>query len=234
MQEVMISVATQLHHYLHNPYTITGLNKIYLGPCLSTPHLPSIVNFFPTFHYPPCNPSPPSMPKFHPPKCLATGYDDADWDDNIEVVLAAMPKPSVLAPKYTDVRLRDNPSLQQSLKTSGNSTSSKSSVLKPVPHSKGTSQVIDPILVPKTRAQPITPLLEIDTIQPSTPVQLRSSLLDTDFICPSSIPSLLSLDIPCPPSLSNQSLTSTCLSKTPKMTPKQKTYACQICGQRCT
>ena len=202
----MISVATQLHHFLHNPCTITGLNKIYLGPYLSTACLPSIVKFLPSFHYPPHNPSSPSMPKFHPPKHLATGYDDADWDDNIEGIPAAMPKPSVLAPKYTDVRLRDNPSLQQSWKTSGNSISSKSSVLKPVPHSKGTSQVIDPIPILKPRAQPITPLLEIDTTQPSTPVQSRSatpSLLDTDFIHPSSITSLLSLDIPCPPSLSN-------------------------------
>ena len=148
----MISVATQLHHYLHNPYTITGLKKIYLGRYLSTAHLPSIVKFLPTFYYPPHNPSSPSTPKFHPPKCLATGYDDADWDDTIEVIPAAMPKPSVLAPKYTDVRLRDNPSLQQSWKTSGNSTSSKSSVLKPVSHPKSTSQVIDPIPVLKPRA----------------------------------------------------------------------------------
>ena len=139
----MISVATQL------TYTITGLNKIYLGPYLSTACLPSIVKFLPIFHYPPCNPSSPSMPKFHPPKCLTTGYDDADWDDNIEVVAAALQKPSVLAPKYTDVRLRDNPSLHQSWKISGNSTSSKSLVLKPVSHSKGTSQVIDPIPVSK-------------------------------------------------------------------------------------
>ena len=109
----MISVATQLHHYLHNPYTITGLNKIYLGSYLSTVRLPSIVKFLPTFHHPPCNPSSPSMPKFHSPKHLATGYDDADWDDNIEVITAALPKSSVLTPKYTNVRLRDNLSLQQ-------------------------------------------------------------------------------------------------------------------------
>ena len=152
MREVMISVATQLHHYLHNPYTITGLNKIYLGLYLSTSHLPSKIKFLPIFHYPPHTSLSPSILKFHPPKHSATGYDDADWDDNIEVVPVSTPKPSVLAPKYTDVRLRDNPSLQQSWKPSDNSTSSKSSVLKPVPHPISKSPVIDPIPVPKPRA----------------------------------------------------------------------------------
>ena len=231
------SVATQLHHYLHNPYTIMGLNKIYLGPYLSTACLPSIIKFLPTFHYPPLTSSSPNMSKFHPPKHLATGYDNADWDENIEVVPAPMPMPSVLAPKYTDVRLKDNPSLQQSWKTSDNSTSSKSSVPKPVHHPKSKSQVIDPIPVPKPRSQPITPLLEIDTTQPSTPVPSRPatlSLLDTDVTHPSFIPSFLSLDIPCPPSLSTRPSISTHTSETPKPAHKYRTYACQICGPRCT
>ena len=233
----MINVATQLHHCLHNPCTIIGLNKIYLGPYLSTVCLPSVINFLPTFHYPPLTSSSPSMSKFNPPKHLAIAYDNADWDENIEVVPAHMPKPSVLAPKYTDVRLRDNPSLWQSWKTSDNSTSSKSSVPKSVCHPKSKPQVIDPIPVPKPQSQPVTPMLEIDTTWPSTPVPSRPAtlfLLDTDFTHPSSIPSLLSLNIPHPPYLSTQPLISTCPSETPKPAHKHRTYACQICGQRCT
>ena len=96
--KAIISVATQLHHFLHHPYVVPDLGHIYLGRSVSLDLIPSVAGAIHLLHYP----SPlveqniPIPPPTKHPRFIQE------------------------APECTDVWLRDNPALVEEWRTSQN------------------------------------------------------------------------------------------------------------------
>ena len=58
VRKLMITAASQLCHYIHNPYIVSGLDHIYLGPSLDIEAIPSVAGEVHLINYPP-----PPVPK---------------------------------------------------------------------------------------------------------------------------------------------------------------------------
>ena len=88
VRKAIITVATQLHHFLHHPYVVPDLGHIYLGQSVSLDMIPSVAGAIHLLHYPPPSPAIvqniPSSPPTKRPRFIQE------------------------APKCTDVQLRDN------------------------------------------------------------------------------------------------------------------------------
>ena len=204
IQEVMITVTTQLKFYLNHPYTIDGLSRMYLGSYLTPATTPKVAHFIHHLHFPPTLPavvfksklvkkarlpvtpstsiiSPSSRSKVSPP-----AYTDVQLQDNSSA-FKAVPEPSTL--KYTDIRLRDSPSLVAEwaeLNTAQLPKSSNSATKWAAPATAVAAQM--------STSRLITPLLELEVPHPMTP----SLNMDVDIAPKPVIPSLLDLKLQIP------------------------------------
>ena len=135
--KAIITVATQLHHFLHRPYVVPDLGHIYLGRSVSLDLIPLVAGAIHLLHYPPPPveqniPIPP--PTKHP------------WF--IQEV-----------PECTDVWLQDNPALAEEWGASQSKTflpSRPSKTITPLLQIETSRSVIPEI------SQSVTPLLGLD------------------------------------------------------------------------
>ena len=89
--KAIITVATQLHHFIHHLYVVKDLSHIYLGQSVALDMIPSVAGAIHLLHYPP--PSLEQSTSLSPPmKCLQYIQE---------------------APECMDVQLRDNPALAE-------------------------------------------------------------------------------------------------------------------------
>ena len=160
VRKSIITVATQLHQFLHHPYVIIDLNHIYLRQGVSLDMIPSIAGAIHLLYYPP------------PP-----------------IKQSALQSPPLKRPRYiqealecTDVRLRDNPALAEEWKpkTKEPLPSQPSNSITPLLQIEFSRPITPEISNPTS----VTPLLDLDPVPTSklsiapTPVP---SLLDMEI-----------------------------------------------------
>ena len=131
-RKAMITVASQLCHFCHNPYIVRGLDHIYLGKNISVDLIPSVVGKVHLLHYP----LPPLLEVATQPAKRARFFQEE--------------------PVCTDVRLWDNPGLQEQWQTSQRQVS------------------------PSRPQQSITPLLELEILR--SPIPENNSPLPSQLI----------------------------------------------------
>ena len=170
--KAIITVATQLHHFLHCPYVVPDLGHIYLGQSVSLDMIPSVAGVIHLLHYPP--PSPPivqNIPSSPPTK---------------------RPRFIQEAPECTDVWLRDNPALAEEWRTSQNKASLPSRPDKSITPllQIETSHSVTPEI-----NQSVTPLLELDLSHvPTSEVSVVPMEISDNTNC-KSVPSLLGMNL---------------------------------------
>ena len=174
VRKSIITVATQLHHFLHHPYVITDLNHIYLGQGVSLDMIPSIAGAIHLLYYPP------------PP-----------------IKQSALQSPPLKRPRYiqeapecTDVRLRDNPTLAEEWKpkTKEPLPSRPNKSITPLLQIE-TACPITPEISNSTSNRSVTPLLDLDIAPvPTSEVSVAPMYINENASC-NPVPSLLDMQL---------------------------------------
>ena len=170
VRKAIITVATQLHHFLHHPYVVPDLGHIYLGRSVSLDLIPSVAGEIHLLHYPP------------PPV-----------EQNIPIPPPTKrPRFIQEAPECTDVLLRDNPASAEEWRTLQNKAFLPSWPNKSItPLLKiETSRSVTPEI-----SQSVTPLLELDiTPAQTSEVSVVPMEISDNTKC-KSVPSLLGMNL---------------------------------------
>ena len=206
VRKAIITVATQLHHFLHRPYVVPDLGHIYLGQSVSLDMIPSVAGVIHLLHYPP--PSPPivqNIPSLPPTK---------------------RPRFIQEAPECTDVRLCDNPALAEEWRTSQNKASLP---LRP-------DKSITPLLQIETSRsvtpeinRSVTPLLELDLSHvPTSEVSVVPMEISDNTNC-KSVPSLLGMNLT--PTCTRVQQVASAFTSTSSAHVHRK-YFCPICAEQ--
>ena len=170
VHKAIITVATQLHHFLHHPYVVPDLGHIYLGQSVSLVLIPLVTGEIHLLHYPP-PPVKQIIPIPPPTKCLLFTQE---------------------APECTDVWLWDNPVLAEEWRTSQDKAflpwrpnKSITPLLQIEPSRSVTPEI----------GQSATPLLELDISPVPTSEVLEVPMETCDNAIGKSVPSLLGMNL---------------------------------------
>ena len=170
VHKAIITVATQLHHFLHRPYVVPDLGHIYLGRSVSLDLIPSVAGKIHLLHYPlpPVKQNIPIPPPTKHPQFIQD------------------------APECTDVRLRDNPALAEEWRTSQNKAFLPSRPNKSI---TPLLQIETSCSVTPEISQSVIPLLELDiTPAPTSEVSVVPMEISDNTKC-KSVLSLLGMNL---------------------------------------
>ena len=204
VRKAIITVATQLHHFLHHPYVVPDLGHIYLGQSVSLDMIPSVAGEIHLLHYPP------------PPV-----------EQNILIPPATKhPRFIQEAPECMDVRLRDNPALAEEWRTSQNKAflpSRPNKLITPLLQIETLRSVTPEI------SQLVNPLLELDiTPAPTSEVSVVPREISDNTKC-KSIPSLLGMNLM--PTCTQVQQVASAFTSTSSAQMHRK-YFCPICAEQ--